>query len=154
MTFLVNKRTAAITGRRRVEGLKFADGSELEADLIVMAVGIKPDIELAVSAGIPVNRGIIVNDHMETNIPGIYAVGECAEHRGITYGLVAPLYEQGGVLAQRLAGMETPGYSGSVTSTRLKVSGVDVFSAGDYKDEPGTRSLRYQDDIGGVYKKS
>ncbi|WDZ57328.1 nitrite reductase large subunit NirB [Paenibacillus polymyxa] len=153
MTFLVNKRTAAITGRRRVEGLKFADGSELEADLIVMAVGIKPDIELAVSAGIPVNRGVIVNDHMETNIPGIYAVGECAEHRGITYGLVAPLYEQGGVLAQRLAGMETPGYSGSVTSTRLKVSGVDVFSAGNYKDEPGTRSLRYQDDIGGVYKK-
>ncbi|QDY83241.1 NAD(P)/FAD-dependent oxidoreductase [Paenibacillus polymyxa] len=153
MTFLVNKRTTAITGRRRVEGLKFADGSELEADLIVMAVGIKPDIELALSAGIPVNRGIIVNDHMETNIPGIYAVGECAEHRGITYGLVAPLYEQGGVLAQRLAGIETPGYSGSITSTRLKVSGVDVFSAGNYKDEPETRSLRYQDDIGGVYKK-
>ncbi|NEU26428.1 NAD(P)/FAD-dependent oxidoreductase [Paenibacillus polymyxa] len=153
MTFLVNKRTTAIAGRRRVEGLKFADGSELEADLIVMAVGIKPDIELALSAGIPVNRGIIVNDHMETNIPGIYAVGECAEHRGITYGLVAPLYEQGGVLAQRLAGIETPGYSGSITSTRLKVSGVDVFSAGNYKDEPETRSLRYQDDIGGVYKK-
>ncbi|MGZ0041973.1 nitrite reductase large subunit NirB [Paenibacillus ottowii] len=153
MTFLVNKRTTAIAGCRRVEGLKFADGSELEADLIVMAVGIKPDIELALSAGIPVNRGIIVNDHMETNIPGIYAVGECAEHRGITYGLVAPLYEQGGVLAQRLAGIETPGYSGSITSTRLKVSGVDVFSAGNYKDEPETRSLRYQDDIGGVYKK-
>ncbi|WP_068499127.1 nitrite reductase large subunit NirB [Paenibacillus kribbensis] len=153
MNFLVNKRTAAITGRRRVEGLKFADGSELEADLIVMAVGITPDIELAVSAGIPVNRGIIVNDYMETGIPGIYAVGECAEHRGITYGLVAPLYEQGGVLAQRLAGMETPGYRGSVISTRLKVSGVDVFSAGCYKDEPGTRSLRYQDEIGGVYKK-
>ncbi|MEC0181573.1 nitrite reductase large subunit NirB [Paenibacillus peoriae] len=153
MNFLVNKRTAAITGRRRVEGLKFADGSELEADLIVMAVGITPDIELAVSAGIPVNRGIIVNDYMETGIPGIYAVGECAEHRGITYGLVAPLYEQGGVLAQRLAGMETLGYRGSVISTRLKVSGVDVFSAGCYKDEPGTRSLRYQDEIDGVYKK-
>ncbi|WP_025715658.1 nitrite reductase large subunit NirB [Paenibacillus sp. 1-18] len=153
MNFLVNKRTAAITGRRRVEGVKFADGSELEADLIVMAVGIIPDIELAVSAGIPVNRGIIVNDYMETGIPGIYAVGECAEHRGITYGLVVPLYEQGGVLAQRLAGMETPGYRGSVISTRLKVSGVDVFSAGCYKDEPGTRSLRYQDEISGVYKK-
>lgn len=153
MTFLVNKRTAAITGRRRVEGLKFADGSGLEADLVVMAVGIMPDIELAVSAGIPVNRGIIVNDYMETGIPGIYAVGECAEHRGITYGLVAPLYEQGGVLAQRLAGIETPGYRGSVTSTKLKISGVEVFSAGCYQDEPGTRSLRYQDELDGVYKK-
>lgn len=153
MTFLVNKRTAAITGHRRVEGLKFADGSGLEADLVVMAVGIMPDIELAVSAGIPVNRGIIVNDYMETGIPGIYAVGECAEHRGITYGLVAPLYEQGSVLAQRLAGIEAPGYRGSVTSTKLKVSGVEVFSAGCYQDEPGTRSLRYQDELDGVYKK-
>lgn len=118
-----------------------------------MAVGIKPNVELARGSGIDVNRGIIVNDYMETSISGIYAVGECAEHRGIAYGLVAPLYEQGAVLAKRLAGAQTEGYAGSVTSTKLKVSGVDVFSAGQFIEQPGSRSLRYQDEIEGVYKK-
>jgi nitrite reductase (NADH) large subunit len=133
--------------------LRFADGGEVEADLIVMAVGIKPNVELARSAGLEVNRGIVVNDFLETSEPDVYAVGECAEHRGIAYGLVAPLYEQGAVLAKRLAGAETTGYEGSVTSTKLKVSGVDVFSAGRYDEPPGTRALRYQDEIDGVYKK-
>ena len=81
-------------GRKRVKELRFTDGTRVETDLVVMAVGIKPNVMLAQSAGIEVNRGIIVNDYMETSIPGIYAVGECAEHRGIAYGLVAPLYEQ------------------------------------------------------------
>lgn len=153
MKFLMQKQTTGITGGRRAEGLEFADGSEVSADLIVMAVGIKPNIELAKSSGIEVGRGIIVNDYLETNIPGIYAVGECAEHRGIAYGLVAPLYEQGNVLAKRLAGLDAPGYEGSVTSTKLKVSGVDVFSAGYFNDSPQTRSLRIQDDIEGTYKK-
>ncbi|MNZ61695.1 Nitrite reductase [NAD(P)H] [compost metagenome] len=149
----MQKQTTGITGGRRAEGLEFADGSEVSADLIVMAVGIKPNIELAKSSGIEVGRGIIVNDYLETNIPGIYAVGECAEHRGIAYGLVAPLYEQGNVLAKRLAGLDASGYEGSVTSTKLKVSGVDVFSAGYFNDSPQTRSLRIQDDIEGTYKK-
>lgn len=153
MKFLLSKNTESIYGKKRVKGLRFTDGSEAEADLIVMAVGIRPNIELAKVSGIEVNRGVVVNDFMETNVPGVYAVGECAEHRGIAYGLVAPLYEQGAVLAKRLAGVETGGYEGSVTSTKLKVSGVDVFSAGRYDEPPGTRSMRYQDEVEGVYKK-
>ncbi|MFD1134386.1 nitrite reductase large subunit NirB [Paenibacillus urinalis] len=153
MKFLLNKQTAELVGRRRVSGLKFRDGEKLAADLVVMAVGILPNVTLAKSAGLAVKRGIIVNDSMETSIPDVYAVGECAEHNGITYGLVAPLYEQGNVLAKHLASVEHQGYHGSVTSTKLKVSGVDVFSAGDYLDAEDTRSLRYQDDIDGVYKK-
>ncbi|MET3851828.1 nitrite reductase large subunit NirB [Paenibacillus sp. OAE614] len=153
MTFLLSKHSESIMGRKRVKELRFTDGTRVDADLIVMAVGIRPNVALAKSAGIEVNRGIVVNDYMETNIPGIYAVGECAEHRGIAYGLVAPLYEQGAVLAKRLAGVETAGYAGSVTSTKLKVSGVDVFSAGHFAEPEGTRALRYQDEVEGVYKK-
>ncbi|QUL57840.1 nitrite reductase large subunit NirB [Paenibacillus tritici] len=153
MRFLLKKQSEAILGKKRVKGLLFADGETAEADLIVMAVGIKPNVELARSSGIEVKRGIVVNDYMETNLPGIYAVGECAEHRGIAYGLVAPLYEQGAVLAKRLAGVPTEGYAGSVTSTKLKVSGVDVFSAGQYNEQPGTKALRFQDETEGVYKK-
>lgn len=153
MKFLLQKQTASIYGHRRAEGLEFADGSRLEADLVVMAVGIKPNVELAKSAGLEVKRGIVVNDYLETSAPGVYAVGECAEHRGIAYGLVAPLYEQGSVLAKRLSGVETAGYEGSVTSTKLKVSGVDVFSAGYFHDAPGTRSLRVQDELEGIYRK-
>ena len=153
MTFLLNKQSAFISGRKRVKALHFTDGSEVQADLIVMAVGIRPNVELAKASGIDVNRGIIVNDEMETNLPGIYAVGECAEHRGIAYGLVAPLYEQGMVLAKRLAGIDAPGYQGSVTSTKLKVSGVDVFSAGSFIEDASRKSLRIQDDLAGTYKK-
>ncbi|WP_339315425.1 nitrite reductase large subunit NirB [Paenibacillus sp. FSL R10-2734] len=153
MRFLLHKQSEAILGKKRVKGLLFTDGSTADADLIVMAVGIKPNVELAKKSGVQINRGIIVNDYMETNIPGIFALGECAEHRGIAYGLVAPLYEQGAVLAKRLAGVKVEGYTGSVTSTKLKVSGVDVFSAGQFAEPAGSRSLRYQDEIEGVYKK-
>lgn len=153
MKFLLSKNTVSVTGRRRVKGLTFTDGAQLDADLVVMAVGIRPNVQLAKESGIEVNMGIVVNDYMESSIPDIYAVGECAEHRGIAYGLVAPLYEQGDVLAKRLAGAETKGYEGSVTSTKLKVSGVNVFSAGRFRDEPGTRALRIQDDVEGIYKK-
>ncbi|MFC4599390.1 nitrite reductase large subunit NirB [Cohnella hongkongensis] len=153
MKFLLRKNSSAVLGRKRVTGLAFSDGTEASADLIVMAVGIKPNVELAKSAGIEVNRGIVVNDWLETSAEDVYSVGECAEHRGIAYGLVAPLYEQGAVLAKRLAGAETAGYEGSVTSTKLKVSGVDVFSAGRYDEPAGSRALRYQDEVDGVYKK-
>lgn len=153
MTFLLNKQSASIIGRKRVKALQFADGSEVQTDLIVMAVGIRPNIELAKASGIDVNRGIVVNDVMETSTPGIYAIGECAEHRGIAYGLVAPLYEQGAVLAKHLAGVDTVGYQGSVTSTKLKISGVDVFSAGNFTESASSKSLRIQDDLSGTYKK-
>lgn len=153
MRFLLHKQSEAILGKKRVKSLLFTDGSTADADLIVMAVGIKPNVELAKKSGIQINRGIIVNDYMETNISGIYALGECAEHRGIAYGLVAPLYEQGAVLAKRLAGVTVEGYTGSVTSTKLKVSGVDVFSAGQFAEPAGSKALRYQDEVEGVYKK-
>ncbi|XEC95747.1 nitrite reductase large subunit NirB [Paenibacillus tarimensis] len=153
MKFLLAKNTEQILGKKRVTGVRFTDGSEESADLVVMAVGIRPNIELAKNSGIEINRGIIVNDFLETSIPSLYSVGECAEHRGIAYGLVAPLYEQGAVLAKRLAGVETEGYQGSVVSTKLKVSGVDVFSAGSFEDTVDTRSIRLQDDLRGIYKK-
>ncbi|WP_275983422.1 nitrite reductase large subunit NirB [Paenibacillus hamazuiensis] len=153
MNFLLEKNTDSILGKKRVTGVRFKDGTEVEADLVVMAVGIRPNIALAKESGVEINRGIVVNDYMETNIPHVYSVGECAEHRGIAYGLVAPLYEQGSELAKRLAGVESAGYQGSVVSTKLKVSGVNVFSAGQFTDEPGTRSVKVQDDFDGVYKK-
>lgn len=154
MRFLLKKNTESILGKKRVTGVRFTDGMEVDADLVVMAVGIRPNIALAKSCGIEINRGIVVNDFLETSEANIYAVGECVEHRGIAYGLVAPLYEQGAVLAKRLAGVETAGYQGSVVSTKLKVSGVDVFSAGAYADGPGTRAVRVQDDFEGIYKKA
>ncbi|MFH5186879.1 nitrite reductase large subunit NirB [Paenibacillus sp. TAB 01] len=154
MKFLLDKNTELLFGRKRVTGVRFKDGSETDADLVVMAVGIRPNVQLAKDTGIEVNRGIVVNDYMETNIPDVYALGECAEHRGVAYGLVAPLYEQGSELAKRLAGTASEGYHGSVVSTKLKISGVNVFSAGQFRDEPGTRSVRMQDDFDGVYKKA
>ncbi|WP_251028581.1 nitrite reductase large subunit NirB [Bacillus sp. ISL-18] len=153
MNFLLEKHTAEILGKKQVTGVKFKDGSKIKADLVVMAVGIKPNIELAQKAGISVNRGIIVNDYLETDTPDIYAVGECAEHRGTAYGLVAPLYQQAQVLAKRICGIEEEGYQGSVLSTQLKVSGVEVFSSGKINEDEDTKVYKMYDDWSGVYKK-
>src|SRR4051812_20469331 len=122
MNFLMEKETVEILGDERVTGLRFKDGSQVEADLVVMAIGIKSNTQVAKDSGIYVNRGIMVNDYMETSVPHVYAVGECAEHREIVYGLVAPLYEQGKILASRICGIETNAYEGSVTGTQLKVA--------------------------------
>ncbi|WP_160725960.1 nitrite reductase large subunit NirB [Bacillus sp. USDA818B3_A] len=153
MNFLLQKNTAEILGKKHVTGLKFKDGTKIDADLVVMAVGIKPNIELAQKAGVSVNRGIVVNDYLETDVTNIYAVGECAEHRGTAYGLVAPLYQQAQVLAKRICGIENDGYHGSVLSTQLKVSGVDVFSSGKINEDENTKVYKMYDDWSGVYKK-
>lgn len=153
MNFLLGKQSEAIIGDSRVQGLRFKDGTVAEADLIVMAVGIRPNVELAKQAGLEVNPGIVVNDFLETSHADIYAVGECAMHRGTVYGLVAPLFEQGAVLAKRLAEVETKPYEGSVVYTKLKVSGVDVFSGGQFMEAEGTKTIRVQDDFSGIYKK-
>ncbi|MGV3273583.1 NADPH-nitrite reductase [Bacillus sp. CIS52] len=153
MTFLLEKQTEEIVGTDRVEGVRFKDGTSIEADLVVMAVGIRPNTQLGAESGIPVNRGIIVNDYMQTEIPHIYAVGECAEHRGIAYGLVAPLYEQAKVLAKHICGIETKPYEGSVLSTQLKVSGVEVFSAGDFNESEEKKAIKVFDEQDGIYKK-
>lgn len=153
LKFATGKQTTEILGGDRVSGLRFSDGTELEADFIVMAAGIRPNAALAKACGLEVNRGILVDDFMQTSVPGVYAVGECNEHRGLCYGLVAPLFEQGAVLAKHLCGIETKPYEGSVLSTKLKISGVDVFSAGDFMDQPGFTIVRMQDEWRGVYKK-
>ncbi|MDR7238402.1 nitrite reductase large subunit NirB [Neobacillus drentensis] len=153
MNFLMEKETVEIIGDERVTGLRFKDGSQVEADLVVMAIGIKSNIEVARNNGIYVNRGIVVNDFMETSVPHIYAVGECAEHREIVYGLVAPLYEQGKVLANRICGNLGEPYQGSVTGTQLKVAGVDLFSAGEIFEDGTTKSIMVYNEYDGVYKK-
>ncbi|MDL4842246.1 nitrite reductase large subunit NirB [Aquibacillus rhizosphaerae] len=154
MNFLLEKQTAEITGKKHVTGLKFNDGGKIAADLVVMAVGIKPNIALAKENGIEVNRGIVVNDFMETDVPNIYAVGECAEHRQMVYGLVAPLYEQGQALAKRICGVDAEqGYQGSVLSTQLKVSGVDVFSTGKINEDKSSKAIKVFDEWRGTYKK-
>ncbi len=153
MSFLLEKQTQEITGHERVEGLKFSDGSLLETDFVVMAAGIRPNTELAQKAGLHINRGIVVNDYMETSSANIYAVGECAEHKGMVYGLVAPLYEQGKVLAKTICGGDVRPYQGSVLSTQLKVSGVDVFSAGDFIEDEQKKSIKVFDEQDGIYKK-
>ncbi|WP_216828796.1 nitrite reductase large subunit NirB [Alkalihalobacterium elongatum] len=154
MNFLMPKLTERIEGTDRVEKVVFKDGSETKADLVVMAVGIRPNSTLANESGIEVNRGVVVNNYMQTSAPNVYAVGECAEHREVVYGLVAPLYEQGKVLAQHIVGENAgKGYQGSVLSTKLKVSGVNVFSAGEFMDDGATRSVRVYDEFEGIYKK-
>ncbi|KRF04767.1 hypothetical protein ASG89_20905 [Paenibacillus sp. Soil766] len=153
MKFLLEKQTEKIYGKKRVEGLLFKDGSKVEADLIVIAVGVRPNIKLAADSGIETNRAIMVNDYLETNVPGVYAVGECAEHRNMVYGLVAPLYEQGKVLAKKICGVETEGYPGSILYSQLKVSGVEVFSAGEIRDSEINTSLKVIDGVKNTYKK-
>src|SRR5437899_5658506 len=149
---LLNANTAQIHGETRVEGVELADGRRIEADAVIFAAGIRPNIALAKDAGIPVNRGVVVDDCLQTGAPDIFAIGECAEHRGICYGLVEPAYEQARVLAQHLAGGVTT-YSGSVVATNLKVSGVSVFSAGDFMSGEGREAIVLSDARGGTYKK-
>ncbi|MCP3406589.1 FAD-dependent oxidoreductase [Bradyrhizobium sp. CCGB01] len=149
---LLNASTARIHGEGHVEAVELADGSRIEADAVIFAAGIRPNVALAKDAGIAVNRGIVVNDEMQTASPDIYALGECAEHRGTCYGLVEPAYEQARVLARHLAGRPAA-YQGSVVSTNLKVSGVSVFSAGDFLGGEGSESLVLTDRRRGTYKK-
>ncbi len=153
MRFMMEAQTEAILGEHRVTGVRFADGSQIEADLVVMAVGIRPNIELAQQAGIYCERGIVVNDTMQTYDPVIYAVGECVQHRNECYGLVAPLFEQAKVAANHLAEVGSTRYQGSMTSTKLKVTGIDLFSAGEFNEEEGDEVLQMQDVACGVYKK-
>jgi len=151
--FLMGASTREIIGRRRVQGVRFEDGREVGADLVVMAIGIRPNVELARDAGLHCGRGVVVDDTMQSYDPRIYAVGECAQHRNTVYGLVAPLFEQARVCANHLAELGFARYTGSVTATKLKVSGVDLFSAGEIEPGEPHESLLYQDRTRGIYKK-
>ncbi len=145
--------TKSIMGEGRVEGVLLDDGRKLPADLVVMAVGIRPNATLAKNAGLEVKRGVVVDDFMRTSDPDIYAVGECVEHRGQCYGLVAPLYEMAKTLAGDLAGEESGGYAGSITSTKLKVTGIDLFSAGDFSEGDETDEVILRDPSRQIYKR-
>jgi nitrite reductase (NADH) large subunit len=149
---LLEAATAKFVGDRRVEGVELKDGRMLPADAVVVAIGIKPNAQVAAHAGIAVNRGIVVDDHLTTSTSGVFAIGECAEHRGVCYGLVEPAHEQARALAERLAGRDAR-YLGSVNATNLKVSGVHVFSAGDFVGAPGTESIVLSDQGLDTYRK-
>ena len=149
---LLNASTARIIGEHRVEGVELTDGRQIEADAVIIAAGIRPNIALAKDAGIPVNRGIVVDDRLQTGAEDVFALGECAEHRGICYGLVEPAYEQARVLAQHLAGCKAT-YDGSIVATNLKVSGVSVFSAGEFLGTDRSESIVLNDFERGTYKK-
>jgi nitrite reductase (NADH) large subunit len=153
LKFKMPARTTAILGGERVTGVRFEDGSELEADLLVMAAGIRPNIELAQRAGLRCERGILVDDTLLTFDPSIYAVGECVQHRNSTYGLVAPLWEQARVCAAHLAEIGLSRYGGSLPSAQLKVSGINLFSAGNFADSARSEALVFRDAKRGVYKR-
>lgn len=154
IAFFTNGQTEEIIGTERAEGVRLADGRSIPADLVVLAIGIRPNIDLARAAGLQVSRGVTVFDDMRTSDPDIFAVGECVEHRGEVFGLVAPLWDQAKVCAARLAGDETAIFASRALSTSLKITGVDVFSAGalmaaDEQDD----EITLRDESRGLYKK-
>ena len=156
LKFLMGAQTQELVGNAdgRVSAIRFKDGTELATDLVVMAVGIRPNTALAESMRLHCNKGIVVTDTLQTVTDArIYSVGECAAHRGIAYGLVAPLFEQAKVAANHLAQFGIGRYTGSLTSTKLKVTGIDLFSAGDFMGGEGSEEIVMSDPFGGVYKK-
>jgi nitrite reductase (NADH) large subunit len=153
LRFLLEAHTQEIIGTTRVEGVRFKDGSTVPADLVVMTAGVRPNIELAAKAGLFCERAIVVDDTLQTFDPRVYAVGECVQHRSATFGLVAPIWEQARVCAAHLAGAGHRRYVQQATATKLKVTGVDLYSAGDILGAAGTTDLVLRDTRRGVYKR-
>jgi len=153
LKILTGAETETILGSDRVEAVKLKDGRTVKADLVVMAVGIRPNATLAKKAGLACDRGVLVSDTLQTYDPSIYAVGECVQHRGATYGLVAPLFDQAKVCANHLACRGHSAYGGSQTSTKLKVTGIDLFSAGDFGPGEGREDIVFRDAARGIYKR-
>ncbi|MHB1274035.1 MAG: NAD(P)/FAD-dependent oxidoreductase [Rhodanobacter sp.] len=149
----LNAETVALYGSERVEGVTLADGSRIDAELVVMAVGVRPEIALAKASGLHCERGIVVDDTLQTYDPAIYAVGECVQHRKATFGLVAPVWEQARVCAAHLARLGHRRYRASQTATRLKVTGVDVYSAGEFLGGASTEDIVLRDPRRGIYKR-
>ena len=153
LTFRMNAQTAEIVGTDRATAVRFKDGSEIPADLVVMTAGVRPNIELAKSAGLHCDRAIIVDDTLQTYDPRIYAVGECVQHRSATFGLVAPIWDQARVCGAHLAGAGVRRYVQQTSPTRLKVTGVDLYSVGDFVGGEGTEDVVLRDARRGVYKR-
>ena len=151
---LLEKNTKEILGDRKAEGVRFADGEELPADFVVIATGIRPNADVGINSGLKVNRGIVVDDYMETSASDVYAVGECIEHRGRTYGLVAPIMEQVKVCAHNVVHGNEKKYEGSITYAMLKVAGINLFSAGQFLEKEGDEVISFLDNGKGVYRKA
>ncbi|MEA0722042.1 NAD(P)/FAD-dependent oxidoreductase, partial [Xanthomonas campestris] len=153
LRILLDAQTTAIVGKGRAQAVQFADDTELPADLIVMAAGVRPNVALARAAGLHCERAIVVDDTLQTYDPRIYAVGECVQHRRATFGLVAPVWEQARVCAAHLAGAGHRRYVQAATATKLKVTGIDLYSAGDIAGREGGEELVLRDRRAGVYKR-
>lgn len=149
---VTDAETQAILGADRVTGVRLKSGQDLPADLVVMAIGVRPNADIARAAGLHVERGIVVDDHMRSSDPNIFAVGECVQHRGACHGLVAPLYDMAAVLAGTLAG-DANGYVPAATATRLKVTGIELFSAGDFASAEGREDIVLRDHGRNVYRR-
>jgi nitrite reductase (NADH) large subunit len=150
---LLDTQTTGIVGSDRVEAVRFADGTQVPAELVVMAAGVRPNVALAHDAGLHCERAIVVDDTLQTYDPRVYAVGECVQHRRATFGLVAPIWDQARVCAAHLAGAGHRRYVQQATATRLKVSGVDLYSAGDVDGGEGCEELVLRDRASGIYKR-
>jgi nitrite reductase (NADH) large subunit len=153
LRILLSRQTAAIEGDGRVQSIRFTDGEAIPAGLVVMAAGVRPNVALAKDAGLHVERAIVVDDTLQTYDPRVYAVGECVQHRRATFGLVAPIWDQARVCAAHLAGAGHRRYVQQATATKLKVTGVDLYSAGDIVGGEGSEDLVLRDRRGGVYKR-
>jgi nitrite reductase (NADH) large subunit len=153
LRILLGAQTQAILGEEKVEAVRFADGLEVPADLVVMAAGVRPNVALARETGLHVERAIVVDDTLQTYDPRVYAVGECVQHRKATFGLVAPIWDQARVCAAHLAGLGHRRYVQQATATKLKVTGIDLYSAGDIVGLEGSEDLVLRDRHAGVYKR-
>ncbi|MBW8899152.1 MAG: NAD(P)/FAD-dependent oxidoreductase, partial [Massilia sp.] len=153
LRILLNRQTVAIEGEERVRSVHFEGGEIVDADLVVMAAGVRPNVELAKAAGLHCERAIVVDDTLQTYDPRVYAVGECVQHRRATFGLVAPIWDQARVAAAHLAGAGHRRYVQQATATKLKVTGVDLYSAGDIVGGEGSEDLVLRDRRGGIYKR-
>jgi nitrite reductase (NADH) large subunit len=153
LRILLGTQTTEIVGGTQVEAVRFADGGELPAELVVMAAGVRPNIALAQQAHLHCERAIVVDDTLQTYDPRVYAVGECVQHRRAIFGLVAPIWEQARVCAAHLAGAGHRRYVQQATATRLKVTGIDLYSAGDIVGGEDTEDLVLRDRRAGIYKR-
>jgi nitrite reductase (NADH) large subunit len=153
MRFMLNADTAAILGEERVRAVRFRDGAEVAADLVVITAGVRPNIGLARQAGLHCERAIVVDDTLQTYDPRIYAVGECVQHRAATFGLVAPIWEQARVCAAHLAGAGHRRYVQQAVATKLKVTGIDLYSTGDFVGGDDSEDLLLRDPRRGIYKR-
>ncbi len=151
--FRMGAKTQSLVGEQHVSAVTFEDGGIVPADLVVMAVGVRPNMDLAKKANLACDRGILVDDTLQTYDPSIYAVGECVQHRRQTFGLVAPLWEQARICAQHIAEIGVSRFSGAINATQLKVSGIEVFSAGDFSEKSNRESLVLSDKRRGIYKR-